>query len=173
MVHSLAWAVLPYIKLFTRHVFSGNSTLKQCIKSTRINISRNHSKSLNLPDLQETVSNLCECIFSRLWYSRKQSGKWMHAEKNLYTVFQTSRCLCLAVSVGWWRMLPGQRSLRWTCHKGQAGVKGYSVSSLNLAEFRPWDAIVLRRMSTNKQSINQSILYSLFSLYHTLWQKNK
>ena len=29
----------------------------------RMNISRNHSKSLNLPDLQETVSNLRECIF--------------------------------------------------------------------------------------------------------------
>ena len=28
-----------------------------------MNISRNHSKSLNLPDLQETVSNLRECIF--------------------------------------------------------------------------------------------------------------
>ena len=28
-----------------------------------MNISRNHSKSLNLPDLQQTVSNLRECIF--------------------------------------------------------------------------------------------------------------
>ena len=49
--------------LFTRHVFSAISTLKPCIKSTRINISRNYSKSLNLPDLHETVSNLRECIF--------------------------------------------------------------------------------------------------------------
>ena len=54
---------IPYIRLFTRHVFSANSTVKPCIKSTQINISRNHSKSLNLPDLQETVSNLRECIF--------------------------------------------------------------------------------------------------------------
>ena len=54
---------VPYIRLFTHHVFSANSTLKPCIKSTPINISQNHSKSLNLPDLQETVSNLCECIF--------------------------------------------------------------------------------------------------------------
>ena len=57
---------ITYIRLFTRHFFSANSILKPCIKSTRINISRNHSKSLNLPDLQDTVSNLRECIFSRL-----------------------------------------------------------------------------------------------------------
>ena len=43
--------------------FFASYTLKPCIKSMRINISRNHSKSLNLPDLQETVSNLRECIF--------------------------------------------------------------------------------------------------------------
>ena len=29
---------IPYIRLFTRHVFSANSTLKQCFKSTRTNI---------------------------------------------------------------------------------------------------------------------------------------
>ena len=45
-----------------RHVFSANSNLKPCTKS-RINISRNPSRSFNLPDLQETVSNLRECIF--------------------------------------------------------------------------------------------------------------
>ena len=82
---SICW--IPYIRIFMRHVFSANSTLKQYIKSTRINISRNHSKSLNLPDLQETVSNLHECIFSWLWYSREQSGKWMHAEKTWYMVY--------------------------------------------------------------------------------------
>ena len=38
----------------------------------RVNISRNQNKILNLPDFQETVSN-----FSRLWYSREHSGKWM------------------------------------------------------------------------------------------------
>ena len=53
---------VPYIRLFTSHVFFAYSTLKSCIKSTRINISRNHSKNLNLPDLQETVSNLREYI---------------------------------------------------------------------------------------------------------------
>ena len=46
-----------------RHVFTANSTLKSCIKSTRINISRNHSKNLYYTDLQENVSNLRECIF--------------------------------------------------------------------------------------------------------------
>ena len=76
---------IPYIRLFTRHVFSANSTLKQCIKSTQINISRNHSKSLNLPDLQETVSNLRECIFHD-FDVLANSGKWMHAEKTWYTV---------------------------------------------------------------------------------------
>ena len=49
----------------------------------RMNISRNRSKSLNLPDLQETVSNLRECIFHD---SHEHSGKWMHAEKDWYTV---------------------------------------------------------------------------------------
>ena len=61
-----AWNInryIPYIRLFTCHVFSANATLKPCIKSTLINISRNHSKILNLPDLQETVSNLRKCIF--------------------------------------------------------------------------------------------------------------
>ena len=54
-----------YIRLITRHVFSVNSTLKTCIKSTRVtcNISRNHSKSLDVPDMQKTMSNLRECIF--------------------------------------------------------------------------------------------------------------
>ena len=46
-----------------RHVFTANSTLKPCIKSTRIKISRNHSKNLYYTDLQENVSNLHECIF--------------------------------------------------------------------------------------------------------------
>ena len=56
-------ALIPYIRLFTRHAFSVNSTLKQCIKSTRMNISGKNSKSLNLPDLEETVSNLRKYIF--------------------------------------------------------------------------------------------------------------
>ena len=43
--------------------FFPRSPPKTGYKSTRINISRNHSKSLNLPDLQETVSNLRKCIF--------------------------------------------------------------------------------------------------------------
>ena len=46
-----------------RQFFSVNSTLKPYINCTRINISRNPRESLNLPDLQETVSNLGECIF--------------------------------------------------------------------------------------------------------------
>ena len=93
---------VPYIRLFTRLDLSENSTLKQCINYTGINISRNHSKSLNLPDLQETVSNLPKCIFSRLWYSREQSGKWMHAEKTWYTVYVWSssqfKVLCYLTS---------------------------------------------------------------------------
>ena len=52
-----------YQVIYASCFFLANSTLKQCIKSTRINISPKHSKSHNLPDLQETVSNLCECIF--------------------------------------------------------------------------------------------------------------
>ena len=51
----------------------------------RINISWNRSKSLNLPDLQETVK-FTRMHFSRLWYSHEHSGKWMHAEKTWYTV---------------------------------------------------------------------------------------
>ena len=128
MVHSLAWAVLPYIKLFTRHVFSANSTLKQCIKSTRINISRNHSKSLNLPDLQETVSNLRKCIFSRLWYSREQSGKWMHAEKTWYTVFQTSRCSVSSSKCGVMMKAPWPKVTSLNLSQGSSRVKGYLLS---------------------------------------------
>ena len=55
---------IPYIRLITRHVFSTNSTLKTCIKSTRVNISQNHSKSLNVPDMQKTVK------FTRMHFSR-------------------------------------------------------------------------------------------------------
>ena len=56
--------LITYIRLFKRHAFSANSTLKPCIKSTWINISRNQSKSHNLPDMQETVK------FTRMHFSR-------------------------------------------------------------------------------------------------------
>ena len=36
----------PYIMLFTRHVLSAISSLESCIKSTRVNFSRNPSESL-------------------------------------------------------------------------------------------------------------------------------
>ena len=52
-----------YQVIYASCFFLANSTLKQCIKSTRINISRNQIKSFNLSDLRETVSNLRECIF--------------------------------------------------------------------------------------------------------------
>ena len=86
-------------------------------------------------------------------------------------LLQTTRCLCLAVSVGRWRKLPDQRSLRWTCHKGQAGSKVIYCQGLNLAELGPWDAIVLRRMSTTKQSINQ--FFIVLSLYIVLHDKKQ
>ena len=79
--------VIPYIRLFTRHVFSANSTLKPCIKSTRINTSRNHSKSLNLPDLQETVSNLGECIFHDYDILANIAEDGCTRKKTWYTVY--------------------------------------------------------------------------------------
>ena len=79
--------LIPYIRLFTYHVFSANSILKPWIKSTRIDISRNNSKSLNLPDLEETVK-FTRMHFSRVWYSCEHSWKWMQAEKTWNTVYK-------------------------------------------------------------------------------------
>ena len=47
-----------YMRLFTPHGFSANSTLKLCIKSTLINLSQNPSESFNVPDLQNCVKEL-------------------------------------------------------------------------------------------------------------------
>ena len=53
---------IPCIRLFTRHVFFSNYSLKSCIKSTRVNFSRNPSERFNLLYL-ENVSNLRDCNF--------------------------------------------------------------------------------------------------------------
>ena len=42
--------------LFTHHVLSANSSLKSCIKSMHVNLSRNRSESLNLLYLQECAN---------------------------------------------------------------------------------------------------------------------
>ena len=76
---------IPYIRLFTRHIFPAISTLKPCIKSTRRNISRNSCESFNLIDLQGCIK-FTRMHFSRLWYSREHRGKWMHAVKTWYKV---------------------------------------------------------------------------------------
>ena len=68
---------IPYIRLFKRHVFfTANSTLKP-----RIIISRNLSKSLNLPDLQETVLNLRESIFHEFYILAKIAGNGCTRDK--------------------------------------------------------------------------------------------
>ena len=95
-IFSLIWSVchqqIPYIRLSTRHVLSAKSILKPRIKSTRINISQNHSKSLYL------LVKFTQMHFSRLFYSREHSGKWMHAEKTLYTV-SLIECLWIEVTL--------------------------------------------------------------------------
>ena len=55
--------ILPYIRLFTRHVLSANSSLKSCIKSTRVNFSRNPSESFKIYFICKIVSNLRDWIF--------------------------------------------------------------------------------------------------------------
>ena len=77
--------VIQYIRLFTHHVFP-HIPPKPCIKSTRINISQNHSKSLNLPDLQETVSNLRECIFHYFDILANKAENLCTRNKTWYTV---------------------------------------------------------------------------------------
>ena len=57
------WSEIPYIRLFTRHVLSANSSLKSCIKSTWVNFSRNPSESLKIYFICKIVSNLRDWIF--------------------------------------------------------------------------------------------------------------
>ena len=59
----LLTALIPYIRLFTRHDLSANSSLKSCIKSTRVNFSRNPSESFKIYFICNIVSNLREWIF--------------------------------------------------------------------------------------------------------------
>ena len=80
-----------YIKLFTRHVLSANSSLKSCIKSTQVYFSQNPSERTS----KSTIFQLQECVkftswlhFSQFWYSRDHSGKWMHVENTWYTCIQ-------------------------------------------------------------------------------------
>ena len=44
-------------RLFTRHVLSANSSLISCIKSTRVNFSRNPSESFKIYFICKIVSN--------------------------------------------------------------------------------------------------------------------
>ena len=67
---------IPYIRLFTRHVLSENSSLKWCIKSTRVKFSWNTSERFNILYLEERVK-FTRLQFSRIWYSGEHSGKWM------------------------------------------------------------------------------------------------
>ena len=51
---------VQYIRLFTRHILSANSSLKSWIKSTRVNFSRNPGV---IYFICKIMSNLCNCIF--------------------------------------------------------------------------------------------------------------
>ena len=62
-------------------VLSASSSLKSCIKSTRLNFSRNPSGSFNLLFLQ-ACAKFTLLHFSRLWFSHIYSVKWMHTQKN-------------------------------------------------------------------------------------------
>ena len=55
--------IKPYIRLFTRHVLSANSSLKSYIKSTRVYFSRNPSDRFKIYFICKIVSNLCDWIF--------------------------------------------------------------------------------------------------------------
>lgn len=68
--------------LYQVMVFSTMSTLKLCIKSTRVDFSGNLSKSWNLPYLQKLV-RFTWLHFAQLQYFRKHIEKWVHVEKNL------------------------------------------------------------------------------------------
>ena len=71
---------IPFLGLFKRHAFSANSTLKPCLKSTRMNI---FTKSWYQPQstwLARDCDKFTRMHFSQLWYCREHSGIWMHAE---------------------------------------------------------------------------------------------
>ena len=61
--YNYLFLIIPYIRLFTHHVLSANSSLKSCIKSTRVNFSRNPSESLKIYFICKIVSNLRDRIF--------------------------------------------------------------------------------------------------------------
>ena len=71
------------IRLFMHHVLSANSSLKSCIKSTRVNFSWNPCERFHLLYLEECVKFTLLQI-SWLWYSREHSGKCMHTKKPWY-----------------------------------------------------------------------------------------
>ena len=52
-----------YIRFFTRHVLSANSSLKSCIKSTRVNFSQNLSENFKNYFICKIKSNLRDWIF--------------------------------------------------------------------------------------------------------------
>ena len=66
--------------IFTPHVFSANSTQKQCAISTQMNISWNPSESFNLPGLQDC--EIYKMHFSQIWFYHGHSRKWMQVGKN-------------------------------------------------------------------------------------------
>ena len=67
MLRYTVYQVLIYIC----HVYSANSILKLCKKSTHVNFLQNQSKSLSVPYLQECV------IFFLTLILCEYSGKWM------------------------------------------------------------------------------------------------
>ena len=79
--------VLPYIRLFTRHVLSANSTLKSCIKSMRENFSRNPRESWNLLYSPECVQFICLHFhnFGKLFCIYLWTKNLISYNRNLYS----------------------------------------------------------------------------------------
>ena len=74
---------IPYIRLYTRHVLSVNSSLKSCIKCKRVNFSWILSESFILFYLQECIK------FTHLHFSRilaNIAGNGCKMEKTWYMV---------------------------------------------------------------------------------------
>ena len=134
------WWEIPYIRLLTRHVLSANSSLKSCIKSTRVNFSRNPSESFKIYFICMIVSNLRDWIFHD-FDTLGNSGKWMHAEKTWCTVFRMTRYLWFSLKFSCWQI---EVSLEYFLHRqldlhahgkhdqkefSRQWIKGYGVCS--------------------------------------------
>ena len=93
--------MILYIRLFTRHAFSVNSTLKPSIKSTRMNILRNRNEGFNLPYLQDSVKFTWMHFFdfNILANMAEKEDKRKRTRVILFSYFASYSMFCMHFSV--------------------------------------------------------------------------